>query len=196
MALIKGVISFGSNFNIGNKGPIDSRMRVEFISDLTSVWTKEIPAFRGMFVSVLEDANMYILIADDATQAENWKKIGADGALTVDKYSEAVAKADNSNLGQIIYVKQNEEVPNPDDSGTTMTYTAGPYIVNGKNSIAKLGTTTPTGDLEGEVNNLSGEVSTLKNDMSTVKGKVSTLEAKVGTLENDTTHILGGDDIE
>ena len=72
----------------------------------------------------------------------------------------------------------------------------GIYIVNGKNSIAKLGTTTPTGDLEGEVNNLSGEVSTLKSDMSTVKGKVSTLEAKVGTLENDTTHILGGDDIE
>ena len=31
--------------------------------------------------------------------------------------------------------------------------------------------------------------------MSTVKGKVSIIEAKVGTLENDTTHILGGDDI-
>ena len=62
MGLIKGVINFGSNFNIGAKGPIDARQRVETIADLTTAWTKNIPAYKGMVVSVLEDNSIYILI--------------------------------------------------------------------------------------------------------------------------------------
>lgn len=76
MAIIKGAINFGSNFNIGAKGPIDARQRVETIADLTTVWTAEIPAYKGMVVSVLEDNSIYILKADDATVFDNWKKVG------------------------------------------------------------------------------------------------------------------------
>lgn len=76
MALIKGAIDFGSNFNIGAKGPIDARQRVATIEDLTTVWTKDIPAYKDMVVACMEDHNLYILTADDATNAENWKKIG------------------------------------------------------------------------------------------------------------------------
>ena len=83
MAIIKGAINFGSNFNIGAKGPIDARQRVETITDLTTVWTAEIPAYKGMVVSVLEDNSIYILKTDDATVLDNWKKIGdATGDIT------------------------------------------------------------------------------------------------------------------
>lgn len=83
MAIIKGAINFGSNFNIGAKGPIDARQRVETIADLTTVWTAEIPAYKGMVVSVLEDNSIYILKTDDATVLDNWKKIGdATGDIT------------------------------------------------------------------------------------------------------------------
>ena len=194
MALIKGAISFGSNFNIGAKGPIDARMRVEFKSDLTSVWTTDIPAFKGMFVSVLEDASLYILTTDDATSIENWKKVGADSTLTVEKYSEAEAKAGAGNLGQIIYVKS-EEVAE-DESGSTITYTAGPYIVTGEGSIAKLGTTSATGDIEGDVNKIKGDVTIIKANVTTLQGDMTSVKGRLDTLENDTTHIIGGDGIE
>ena len=83
MAIIKGAINFGSNFNIGAKGPIDARQRVETIEDLTTVWTAEIPAYKGMVVSVLEDNSIYILKSDDATVFDNWKRVGdATGDIT------------------------------------------------------------------------------------------------------------------
>ena len=76
MAIIKGAINFGSNFNIGAKGPIDARQRVETIADLTTAWTEDIPAYKDMVVAVEEDHNLYILTADDATVSDNWKLIG------------------------------------------------------------------------------------------------------------------------
>lgn len=76
MAIIKGAINFGSNFNIGAKGPIDARQKVQFIADLTTAWTEEIPAYKDMTVACEEDHNIYILTADDATKAKNWKIIG------------------------------------------------------------------------------------------------------------------------
>lgn len=83
MGIIKGAISFGSNFNIGAKGPIDARMRVETIADLTTAWTTDMPAYEGMSVICMEDSNIYVLTAADATVAANWKKIGdASGDIT------------------------------------------------------------------------------------------------------------------
>ena len=61
MGIIKNSIDFGSGFNIKAQGPIDSRMVVESISDLTSVWNSDAPAYVGMIVSVLQDGNVYVL---------------------------------------------------------------------------------------------------------------------------------------
>ena len=91
MAIIKGAINFGSNFNIGAKGPIDARQRVETIEDLTTAWTKDIPAYKDMVVAVEEDHNLYILTADDATVSSNWKLIGGDTAADLTKVKEDVA---------------------------------------------------------------------------------------------------------
>lgn len=91
MGIINGAISFGSNFNIGAKGPIDARMRVETIADLTTAWTTKMPAYKGMAVTVMEDANIYVLNGDDATVAGNWKVIGGDTAADLSHVKTDVA---------------------------------------------------------------------------------------------------------
>ena len=78
MAIIKNSITFGSGFNITSEGPIDSRMVVENILDLTTVWDSNAPAFEGMMVSVLEDGNIYVLKDSDFSDINNWNKIGSD----------------------------------------------------------------------------------------------------------------------
>ena len=79
MAIVKNSITFGSGFNITAEGPIDSRMVVEYISDLTTVWNSDAPAYEGMIVSVLEDDNIYTLTDKDFTNFSNWKKHGSNG---------------------------------------------------------------------------------------------------------------------
>ena len=78
MGIIKNSITFGSGFNITAQGPIDSRMVVEYISDLTTVWNSDAPAYVGMMVSVLEDGNIYTLRSVDFADINNWKKQGSD----------------------------------------------------------------------------------------------------------------------
>ena len=90
MGIIKNSINLGSGFNITAQGPIDSRMIVEHISDLTTVWNSDAPAYEGMVVSVLEDRNVYVLQNVDYTQENNWKKIGSDSGSNgsgIGKYS-------------------------------------------------------------------------------------------------------------
>lgn len=90
MGIIKNSITFGSGFNITTEGPIDSRMVVEYIDDLTdvSVWDSDAPSYVGMIVSVLEDNNVYTLKETDFTDINNWKKIGSDENISaISKYS-------------------------------------------------------------------------------------------------------------
>ena len=70
MGIIKNSITFGSGFNITAEGPIDSRMVVEYIEDLTNVWNSDAPAYEGMMVSVLEDGNVYV-VEDRGGMASN-----------------------------------------------------------------------------------------------------------------------------
>lgn len=103
MGIIKNRTTFGSGFNIKSEGPIDSRMRVEFISDLTTVWNSDAPAYEGMVVSVLEDGCVYVLrsinVTDEITTYD-WKKIGSDesgGGSAISKYSIPVMTEEMKN---------------------------------------------------------------------------------------------------
>lgn len=175
MAIIKGAINFGSNFNIGAKGPIDARQKVQFIADLTTAWTEDIPAYKDMVVACEEDHCLYILTADDATKSENWKKIGDDVkvALSAENYTAAKALATADNVGQIISVTTEETIEG-------VNYTSGLYIVTGAGEVAKLGTTTASGDIAGDVATLKGDVSTLKETV----GKLDGDEKVEGSVKN------------
>ena len=121
MSIIKNSIDLGSGFNIKSQGPIDSRMVVETIEDLTTVWNSDSPAYEGMVVSVLEDGNVYILknmlssnsgsdsdseldenvsIETIYSDIRNWKKIGSDSYVNgsgIGKYSLPVMTEEMKN---------------------------------------------------------------------------------------------------
>ena len=154
--------SLGAGFNITGQEPIDSRLTVSVLSDLTSSATWEgVGLYNGLTVSVQEDGSLWVLKnRDEYTNSDNWIKVGSDGSgsITAENYSAAVALATADNIGQLIYVLNEEG-----------SYTAGPYVVSGAGAISKLGTTSATGDIEGDVEKLKGDVSTLQ-------GKVTELE--------------------
>jgi hypothetical protein len=92
MGIVKNSITFGSGFNITAEGPIDSRMVVETIEDLTTVWGTDAPVFEGMVVSVLEDNNVYVLKEKPFSTLENWKKIGSDVDIDVEEIKTSSKK--------------------------------------------------------------------------------------------------------
>ena len=92
MGIVKNSITFGSGFNITAEGPIDSRMVVETIEDLTTVWGTDAPVFEGMVVSVLEDNNVYVLKQKPFSTLENWKKIGSDVDIDVEEIKTSSKK--------------------------------------------------------------------------------------------------------
>lgn len=163
MAIIKGAISFGSNFNIGAKGPIDSRMRVETKADLTTAWTAEIPAFEGMAVVTKDTGKIWVLVGKDYTVESNWKEPSPKPVIDATNYTNAIDKATTENIGQIVNISDEETVGN-------IKYTAGLYIVTGAGSVAKLGTTTASGDLTGDVEKLKGDVNSLQSTVGKLDG--------------------------
>jgi hypothetical protein len=154
--------SLGAGFNITGQEPIDSRLTVSALSDLTSAATWEgVGLYNGLAVSVQEDGTLWILTnRDEYTNSDNWIKVGSDGSgsITAENYTAAVALATADNIGQIIYVLNEEG-----------SYTSGPYIVSGAGTVSKLGTTSATGDIE-------GDVETLKSNVSALQGQVTELE--------------------
>ena len=120
MAIIKNAINFGDGFNITAESPIDSRMVVEFISDLTTVWNSDSPAYVGMPVSVIEDGNIYVLRNKDFSNINNWKKQGSE----VEVHSTDVSFNPTSDVSATNVQDAIEEVASkvgliPDDSITT-----------------------------------------------------------------------------
>ena len=177
MAIIKGAISFGSNFNIGAKGPIDSRMRVETKADLTTVWTAEIPAFEGMSVVTMDTGKIWVLVGKDYTVESNWKEPSPKPVIDATNYTNAIDKATTENIGQIVNISDEETVGD-------IKYTAGLYIVTGAGSVAKLGTTTASGDLTGDVEKLKGDVNSLQSTVGKLDGDENA-EGSVKKLVND-----------
>ena len=107
MALIKNAINFGNGFNIGAVGPIDARMRVQYLNDLTTAWSDSIPSYPGMIVTVMYDGtsgttplgHVYVLKGSDATNINNWVKLStaADGTISADDVQRNLDTAISAN---------------------------------------------------------------------------------------------------
>lgn len=79
-------------------------------------------------------------------------------------YTAACASATSQNIGQIVNVLNEEQ----GESGAT--YSAGLYIVTGEGAVAKLGTTSASGDLAGDVENLKARMNTAEGNISSMSG--------------------------
>ena len=142
-----------------------------YVDDLTATAS----ATPGLILSVVNDGKnngIYYVqsIAQAATETTEFVP-GVLVAAGAGAGSEAVETftvgedgkiVEAENIGQILYVT----------TGTD-NYPAGPYIVTGVGAVAKLGTTTATGDIAGDVENLKGR-------MSTAEGEIDALQAAVG----------------
>lgn len=142
-----------------------------YVDDLTATAS----ATPGLVLSVVNDGKnngIYYVqsIAQAATETTEFVP-GVLVAAGAGAGSEAVETftvgedgkiVEAENIGQILYVT----------TGTD-NYPAGPYIVTGVGAVAKLGTTTATGDIAGDVENLKGR-------MSTAEGEIDALQIAVG----------------
>jgi hypothetical protein len=122
-------------------------------------------SYVGQIISVYEDGkvNVYKIEEDRSLSG-----IGG-GALAGANYTDALSKATADNVGQIIYITEEEEIDG-------VKYSAGPYIVTGEGTIAKLGTTSASGDLAGDVETLKGDVADLETAIGEVDKKVDAID--------------------
>lgn len=117
-------------------------------------------AYVGQVLSVVASADsavtVYKILVDGSLE-----EIGSSNgaAPAVSTYTEAKALATEDNAGQIINVLGEEEI-----SGST--YSSGFYIVTGPGEVAKLGTTSASGDVEGDVELLKGRIGALETSFS------------------------------
>lgn len=163
--IFEGAIKLASTIQQTGAQPLDDRVVVAKVADLYDSFGSAI--YNGMVVAVTETNTLYILVdKTKVASAEGWKEIGSDVkvALSAENYTAAKALATADNVGQIISVTTEETIGG-------VNYTSGLYIVTGAGEVAKLGTTTASGDIAG--------------DMATLKGDVSTLKETVGKLDGD-----------
>ena len=211
--IFTGNIALASAIRPTGAQPLDDRTVVQSLDDLYSSLGTAV--YNGMVVYVVDETSLYILVDKSKIDTpDGWKKVdgSGNGTITAENYTKACELATADNLGQIIYVTAEETSGN-------ITYTAGPYIVTGEGTISKIGTTSASGDISGDVEQLKADVAGLKTtvgdssnglvadvtglkdtvgdnskglvaDVAGLKTDVSSLQAKVSNLETSNSSLV------
>ena len=158
-------------------------------------------ACEGLILAVFNDVEknngIYLVQSvGTSTAAGVLVKAGSGtGSITAENYTAAKALATADNIGQLIFVL-NEETSTtekvPGSETEFVKYSAGPYVVTGAGSIAKLGTTSASGDLAGDVETLKGNVSTLQGAVKDLEDAVDGIAYPVTDVQIDGNSILEG----
>ena len=150
-------------------------------------------ACKGLILSVFADPKAsnngiyYVekIKANDTDTPGILVKAGSGtGSITAENYSAAKELATADNIGQIIFVLNDETSTtelapeSTEDNPVYVVYTAGPYIVTGASAVAKLGTTSASGDIAGDVETLKGKVGDLESTVSTISSNLAELKVK------------------
>ena len=173
--IFTGNIALASAIRPTGAQPLDDRTVVQSLDDLYSSLGTAV--YNGMVVYVVDETSLYILVDKSKIDTPaGWKKVdgNGNGTITAESYTKACGLATADNLGQIIYVTAEE-------TSGSVTYTAGPYIVTGEGTISKIGTTSASGDISGDVEQLKADVAGLK---TTVGDNSNGLVADVNGLKN------------
>lgn len=110
-----------------------------------------------------------------------------NGSVTAENYSAAKGLATADNVGQLVYVLNDETSTSEyDENNEAVVYSKGPYVVTGAGTVAKLGTTSASGDIAGDVESLKGDVATLLDEQ--VKGVV--IDGSVQAMDEDKNLVL------
>ena len=174
---------FSLSFDATDKVPIIAK-RIWNTYDEALAWVNDDKQFAivGLQLSVINDSDpkkngvYFVSKIGEGAIDENGNKTGGEiikvgsgeGSMAIPNFTikegttDKVEEATSDNIGQIIYIT----------TGTD-SFPAGPYIVTGSGTVAKLGTTTASGDL-------AGDVTALKGRMGEAESAIETLESAIG----------------
>lgn len=138
--------------NRQNPLPLDGTSVYNSLEAAQKYASENVKAYPGQIISVVTDTEVKVYKINNGQLEELGK-----GSLVTNQNPKLLATADN--IGQIIYLTT--QVIDGE-----VTYSPGPYIVSGDGTVSKIGTTSASGDIAG--------------DVATLQGKVSTLESTVG----------------
>lgn len=167
--------------NRQNPIPLDGTSIYNSYAEAEAYARENAKAYPGQIISVVTDTEVKVYKINNGKLEELGK-----GSLVTDQNPKLLAKADN--IGQIIYLTA--QVQDGED-----TYSPGPYIVSGAGTVSKIGTTSASGDIAGDVATLQGKVSTLEQTVG-VKGSGSDnpstgLVKDVEDLKSEDTKLVG-----
>ena len=134
--------------NRQNPIPLDGTSVYKTLEEAQTYATSDPKAYPGQIISVVTETEVKVYKINNGKLEELGK-----GSLVTNQNPKLLATADN--IGQIIYLTT--QVIDGED-----TYSPGPYIVSGDGTVSKIGTTSASGDIAGDVAALQGKVSTLE----------------------------------
>lgn len=104
MARGTNTFSLGTGFNITGQEPIDSRLVVGTLSDLTTQETwNGVGLYNGLVVAVTESSTLYVLKnRDDVTNPESWVAVGGDVSADLAELTADVEGLKTSKQDKII----------------------------------------------------------------------------------------------
>lgn len=104
MARGTNTFSLGAGFNITGQEPIDSRIVVSALSDLTTQETwNGVGLYNGLVVAVTESSTLYVLKnRDDVTNPESWVAVGGDVSADLAELTADVEGLKTSKQDKII----------------------------------------------------------------------------------------------
>ena len=167
--------------NRQNPIPLDGTSIYNSYAEAEAYARENAKAYPGQIISVVTDTEVKVYKINNGKLEELGK-----GSLVTDQNPKLLAKADN--IGQIIYLTT--QVQDGED-----TYSPGPYIVSGAGTVSKIGTTSASGDIAGDVDTLQDKVSKLEQTVG-VKGSGSDnpstgLVKDVEDLKSEDTKLAG-----
>lgn len=211
-AVFKNIIRFAGGT------PLDGRAVVDTFSDIEGdkykvLFTHEGVAsyYEGMLVVTKDTGKVYVLTTEGV-----FKEVTPDlnkvlGSKSVDTYAEAHALATSTNIGQIIYVKNDSsfDADGEEGEGAAIEYKKAPYIVTGSGQLQKLAASTASGNIENDVDALEKRVENLETtrvtstDFNSYKSEVTgRLDAKAGLDDfnahknNENIHVTSEDKVK
>lgn len=174
--------------NRQNPIPLDGTSIYNSYAEAEAYARENAKAYPGQIISVVTESEVKVYKINNGQLEELGK-----GSLVTNQNPKLLATADN--IGQIIYLTT--QVIDGED-----TYSPGPYIVSGDGTVSKIGTTSASGDIAGDVATLQGKVSTLEstvgkkgtgsdNPSTGLVKDVEDLKAKDTDLANQITTLSG-----
>ena len=170
--------------NRQNPIPLDGTSVYKTLEEAQTYATSDPKAYPGQIISVVTESEVKVYKINNGQLEELGK-----GSLVTDQNPKELATTDN--VGQIIYLTKDVKVT---EGSGEVTYSSGPYIVSGAGEVSKIGTTSASGDIAGDVNALKGKVSTLEGTVGkkgTGSDNSTGLVKDVEDLKSEDTKLAG-----